>query len=63
MQHPASFLPDLIMELQKVQRKQAKIQLTPQGAEGEGKTHSLLLLTSRMADWSKIPVIDTEDMT
>ena len=49
------------MELQKAQRKQAKIKLALQGPSGSGKTMSALLLASGITEWNKIAVIDTEN--
>ena len=49
------------MELNKAQRKQAKIKLALQSPSGGGKTYSALLLASGMTAWSKIAVIDTEN--
>lgn len=49
------------MQLQKAQRKQAKIKLALQGPSGSGKTMSALLLASGITDYSKIAVIDTEN--
>ena len=49
------------MELQKAQRRQAKIKLALQGPSGSGKTMSALLLAAGLTDYSKIAVVDTEN--
>ena len=50
------------MELQKAERKQAKIKLALQGPSGSGKTFSALLLAHGLCnDWSKVAVVDTEN--
>lgn len=50
------------MQLQKAERKQAKIKLGLQAPSGAGKTMSALLLAYGLVnDWTKIAVIDTEN--
>lgn len=50
------------MELQKVNRKKAKIKMSVQGPSGSGKTYSALLLAYGLCgDYSKVAVIDTEN--
>ena len=50
------------MNIQKAERKKAKIKLGLQGPSGSGKTFSALLLAYGLTeDWSKIVVIDTEN--
>jgi hypothetical protein len=49
------------MELQKAERKQAKIKLALAGPSGSGKTYSALLLACGLVgSWNKIMVIDCE---
>jgi hypothetical protein len=63
--YPAHFilrLKHLIMQLQKAERKQAKIKLAIQGCSGGGKTYSALLLAYGLcSNWSKVAIIDTEN--
>jgi hypothetical protein len=50
------------MQLQKAQRKRAKIKMALQGPSGSGKTYSALIMAFGLCgDWSKIAVIDTEN--
>lgn len=50
------------MQLQKAQRKKAKIRMALQGPSGSGKTYSSILLAYGLCgDWSKVAVIDTEN--
>ena len=50
------------MQLQRAERKRAKIKMALQGPSGSGKTMSALLLAFGLCgDWSKIAVIDTEN--
>jgi len=50
------------MQLQKAQRKRAKIKLGLQGPSGSGKTYSSLLIAFGLSgDYSKVAVIDTEN--
>ena len=50
------------MQLQKAERKQAKIKLGLQGPSGSGKTMGALIIAFGLCgDWSKIAVIDTEN--
>lgn len=50
------------MELQKAERKNAKIKMALQGPSGSGKTYSALLLAYGLCgNWDKIAVIDTEN--
>ncbi len=50
------------MNIQKAQRKQAKIKLAIQGPAGSGKTYSSLLLAQGLTDsFEKVCVIDTEN--
>lgn len=50
------------MQLQKAQRKRAKIRIALQGPSGSGKTYSSLLIAFGLCnDWEKIAVIDTEN--
>jgi AAA domain len=50
------------MQLQKAQRKRAKIKLGLQGPSGSGKTYSSLLIAYGLSgDYSKVAVIDTEN--
>lgn len=50
------------MQLQKAQRKRAKIRMALQGPSGSGKTYSSLLIAYGLCgDWSKVAVIDTEN--
>jgi len=50
------------MQLQKAQRKRAKIKLGLQGPSGSGKTYSSLLIACGLSgDYSKVAVIDTEN--
>ena len=50
------------MQLQKAQRKNAKIKMALQGPSGAGKSMGALLIAFGLCgDWSKIVVIDTEN--
>jgi hypothetical protein len=50
------------MNLQKAQRKRAKIKMALQGPSGSGKTFSSLLVAYGLCnDWSKIAVVDSEN--
>lgn len=50
------------MQLQKSERKRAKIKMAIQGCSGSGKTYSSLLLAYGLTnDWNKIAVIDSEN--
>jgi hypothetical protein len=50
------------MQLQKAQRKRAKIKMGLQGPSGSGKTYSALLIAAGLSPgWDKIAVIDTEN--
>lgn len=50
------------MQLQKAERKKAKIKMALSGPPGSGKTMSALLLAYGLCnDWSKIAVIDSEN--
>lgn len=50
------------MQLEKAQRKRAKIKMGIMGCSGSGKTYSALLLAFGLCnDWNKIAVIDTEN--
>lgn len=50
------------MQLQKAQRRRAKIKMAMQGPSGSGKTYSSLLLAFGLCgDYSKVAVIDTEN--
>lgn len=50
------------MQLQKAQRKRAKIRLALQGPSGSGKTFSALQIAFGLCnDWAKVAVIDTEN--
>ncbi len=50
------------MQLQKAERKRAKIKMSLQGPSGAGKTYSALLIAYGLCnDWSKVAVIDTEN--
>lgn len=50
------------MQLQKAQRKKAKIKMALQGPSGSGKTYSSLQVAYGLCgDWSKVAVIDTEN--
>ena len=50
------------MQLQKAQRKNAKIKMALQGPAGCGKSMGALLIAFGLCgDWSKIVVIDTEN--
>src|SRR4051794_10757149 len=50
------------MNLQKAQRKRAKIKMGLMGCSGSGKTYSALLLAYGLSnDWNKVAVIDTEN--
>jgi hypothetical protein len=50
------------MNIQKAQRKRAKIKMGIQGPSGSGKTFSSLLVAHGLCgDWSKIAVVDTEN--
>lgn len=50
------------MNIQKAERKKAKIKLGLQGPSGSGKTYSALLLAYGLTDdWRKVVVIDTEN--
>ena len=50
------------MEIQKAQRRRAKIRLSIQGPSGSGKTYSSLLVAKGLVNgWSDICVIDTEN--
>lgn len=50
------------MQLQKAQRKRAKIRMALQGPSGSGKTFSSLKVAFGLCgDWNKIAVIDTEN--
>jgi hypothetical protein len=52
------------MQLQKAERKQAKIKLGLQGPSGSGKTMGALIIAFGLCgDWSKIAVIDTENFS
>ena len=52
------------MQLQKTQRHNVKLRLGISGASGFGKTYSALQLAYGMTqDWSKIAVIDTENVS
>lgn len=49
------------MQLQKAQRKRAKIKMGLQGPSGSGKTMSALLIAFGLCeDWSKVAIIDSE---
>jgi hypothetical protein len=50
------------MNLEKAQRKTAKIKMGLMGCSGSGKTYSALLLAFGLCnDWNKVAVIDTEN--
>src|SRR3990167_6378325 len=49
------------MNIQKAQRKRAKMRIGMSSPSGAGKTYSALLLASGLADWNKICLIDTEN--
>ena len=50
------------MNIQKAERKKAKIKLGLQGPSGSGKTYSALLMAFGLTeDWNKVAVIDTEN--
>src|SRR6186997_184010 len=50
------------MQIQKAERKQAKIKMALQGSSGSGKTMGALLIAFGLCgDWGKIAVIDTEN--
>jgi hypothetical protein len=50
------------MNLEKAQRKRAKIKMGLMGCSGSGKTYSALLLAFGLCnDWNKVAVIDTEN--
>jgi hypothetical protein len=50
------------MNIQKAQRKKAKIKMALQGPSGSGKTYSSLQVAYGLCgDWSKVAVIDTEN--
>ena len=50
------------MNIQKAERKKAKIKLGLQGPSGSGKTYSALLIAyGLVGDWDKVAVIDTEN--
>lgn len=50
------------MQIQKAERKQAKIKMALQGTSGSGKTMGALLIAFGLCgDWNKIAVIDTEN--
>lgn len=50
------------MQIQKAERKQAKIKMSLQGSSGSGKTMGALLIAYGLCgDWSKIAVIDSEN--
>lgn len=50
------------MQLQKAERKRAKIKMGLQGPSGSGKTYSALLIAFGLCkDWKKIAVIDSEN--
>ena len=52
-----------MMQLRVSSKKQAKIKLALQGCSGAGKTYSALLLAYGLCgDWSKIAIIDSEDI-
>lgn len=51
------------MQLRVSSKKQAKIKLALQGCAGSGKTYSALLLAYGLCgDWSKIAIVDSENM-
>ena len=51
------------MKLTKAERHQVKLRLGLSGASGFGKTYSALLLAFGITnDWTKIAVIDTENV-
>ncbi|CAN5665322.1 AAA family ATPase [soil metagenome] len=50
------------MQLQKAERKRARIKMALQGPSGSGKTYSALFIAYGLCnDWNKIAVIDTEN--
>ena len=50
------------MQIQKAERKKAKIKIGLQGSSGSGKSYSALLLAYGLCNsWEKIVVIDTEN--
>jgi len=49
------------LQIQKAERKKAKLRIGLGGASGSGKTYSALLLANGMAPWGKIGFIDTEN--
>lgn len=52
------------MNIQKAERKQARIKMALQGPSGSGKTYSSLLIAYGLCnDWNKIVVIDTENQS
>ena len=52
------------MNIQKAERKQARIKMALQGPSGSGKTYSSLLIAFGLCNnWNKIVVIDTENQS
>ena len=52
------------MNIQKAERKQARIKMALQGPSGSGKTYSSLLIALGLCNsWNKIVVIDTENQS
>ena len=52
------------MQLQKAERKRAKIKIGLQGSSGSGKSYSALLLAYGLCNsWEKIVVIDSENLS